>query len=71
MAKKSVTLDHTEIVVNRQGLLDLVRALDIGAKDVDVSRAMDLMREPFFSDEMSKGIARTGFEVNSYFLSAK
>jgi len=66
MTKKSVTIDHTEIVVNRQGLLDLVRVLDINASGVDVARAMDLMREPFFSDEMSKGIARTDFEVNSY-----
>ena len=65
MAIQDITIDHTEIVVNRQGLLDLVRALDIGAK-VDTAAAMDLMREPFFADEISSGVARTDFTINEY-----
>lgn len=66
MAIKSVNIDHTEIVVNRQALLDVVRTLDIGAKVADLPAAMDLLREPFFTDEFSGGTARTDFSVNQY-----
>ena len=66
MAVKELNIDHTEIVVNRQALLDVVRALDIGAKVADLPRSMDLLREPFFTDEISGGKARTDFSMNTY-----
>ena len=66
MAVKELQIDHTEIVVNRQALLDVVRALDIGAKVDGLAAAMDLLREPFFADEMSGGKAREDFSINEY-----
>jgi hypothetical protein len=66
MTLKSVNIDHTEIVVNRQALLDMVRALDIGATVANLPEAMDLMREPFFVDEISGGTSRTDFSMNKY-----
>lgn len=56
----------TQIVVDRQALLDIVRALDIGAKVESLPASMDLLREPFFTDEMSSGKARDDFTINTY-----
>ncbi|ETW11093.1 hypothetical protein ATO8_18779 [Roseivivax marinus] len=66
MAAKTVEIDHTQIVVSRQALLDVVRALDIGAGRERLPGAMDDLREPFFEDEVSSGQARTDFSLNSY-----
>lgn len=66
MAVKELQIDQTEIVVNRQALLDVVRALDIGAKVDGLPAALDLLREPFFSDEISGGKARSDFSMNEY-----
>tara|TARA_R110000737_G_scaffold274768_1_gene281641 strand:+ start:621 stop:824 length:204 start_codon:yes stop_codon:yes gene_type:complete len=66
MAIKNLNIDHTEIVVNRQALLDMVRTLDIGATVANLPAAMDLLREPFFTDEISGGTARTDFSMNEY-----
>jgi hypothetical protein len=55
-----------QITVNRQALLDIVRALDIGAKVANLPEAMDQLREPFFVDEISSGKARTDGSMNSY-----
>ena len=66
MAIKELNIDHTEIVVNRQALLDVVRALDIGANVSGLPASMDLLREPFFSDEISGGKAREDFSMNTY-----
>ena len=54
------------IEVDRQALLDVVRALDIGAAHDRLPRAMDALREPFFADEISSGTARTDGSLNSY-----
>lgn len=62
----NVLLSDDQIVVDRQALLSLVRALDVGAKDVDLPKVMDVLREPFFSDEMSSGKARNDFSMNTY-----
>jgi hypothetical protein len=66
MTHKNVNIDHTEIVINRQALLDMVRALDIGATVANLPAALDLLREPFFVDEISGGTARTDFSMNEY-----
>lgn len=66
MAVKELNIDHTEIVVNRQALLDVIRVLDIGAKVADLPASMDILREPFFTDEISGGKARTDFTMNTY-----
>jgi hypothetical protein len=63
---KDVTITAAQIVVDRQALLDIVRALDIGADNARLPEAMDSLREPFFADEMSSGKARTDFSLNSY-----
>ena len=53
--------------MDRQALLDLVRALDIGAEAQDgLPAAMDVLREPFFADEISDGKARRDFSTNTY-----
>lgn len=66
MTTKAVTIDHTEIVVNRQALLAVVRALDIGASQSNLPHALDLLREPFFADEITSGKAREDFSMNEY-----
>jgi hypothetical protein len=66
MQTKDVTITSAQIVVNRQSLLDIVRALDIGAKSDRVPNAMDALREPFFVDEISTGEARKDFTFNKY-----
>jgi hypothetical protein len=66
MQTKDVTITEAQIVVDRQALLDIVRALDIGAKSDRVPNAMDALREPFFVDEISTGEARKDFSLNQY-----
>lgn len=66
MQTKDVTITQDQIVVDRQALLDLVRALDIGAQNDRLSKAMDALREPLFTDEISSGNARQDFSLNSY-----
>ena len=66
MQTKDVTITEAQIVVDRQALLDMVRALDIGAKSDRLPRAMDALREPFFVDEISTGEARRDFATNRY-----
>lgn len=68
---KTVKITEDQIVVNRQSLLDIVRALDIGADNGRLPAALDNLREPFFSDEITNGKARTDFSMNSYHLSAR
>lgn len=63
---RGVSLLSTQIVVERQALLDVVRALDIGVTGGRLPAALDALREPLFSDEMSSGKARTDFSVNKY-----
>lgn len=65
---KSVTINSDEIVVSRQALLDLVCAIDIGARTERVPLAMDALREPFFADEVATGQARKDFSLNKYDL---
>lgn len=65
MQTKDVTITESQIVMDRQAVLDIVRALDIGAK-VNTAEAMDALREPFFRDEISSGNARKDFTLNSY-----
>lgn len=62
---KTVTIDETQIVVNRQALLAISRALDIGARE-NLPGALDKLREPFFKDEIVTGTARRDFSVNKY-----
>ena len=62
----TVTITDRQIVTSRQALLDIVRALDIGATDVDLPKALDDLREPFFSDEIRSGVARRDFMMNRY-----
>jgi hypothetical protein len=66
MKTMNVTLNPTQIVVDRQALLDVVAALDIGARSDRLPHAMDALREPFFVDELSSGNARQDFTVNKY-----
>ena len=66
MKTKTVTIDETQIVVDRQSLLDVVRALDMGVNVPRLPMAMDALREPFFSDEISSGTARSDFTANRY-----
>jgi hypothetical protein len=66
MQTRDVTITEDQIVVDRQALLDIVRALDIGADQARLPKAMDSLREPFFSDEISSGEARKDFSLNSY-----
>lgn len=66
MQTKKVEISQKEIVVNRQALLDVVRALDIRADLSRVPAALDHLREPFFGEEMASGIARTDFSINQY-----
>lgn len=70
MQTKDVTITADQIVMDRQAVLDIVRALDIGAVS-NTAQAMDKLREPFFVDEISSGNARKDFSLNSYLLSAK
>ena len=56
----------TQIVIDRQSLLDLVRTLDVGATVADLPASMDRLREPFFVDEISSGKARSDFSMNTY-----
>ena len=66
-AEKQVTITEDQIVVSRQSLLEVVRALDLGRSDMSrIPNALDDLREPFFSDEMSSGQARRDFSVNKY-----
>lgn len=69
MTTKTVTITERQIVVDRQALLTLVRALDIGARTDDLPKALDALREPFFVDEITSGKARTDFSVNRYKIS--
>ena len=66
MQTKDVTITECQIVVDRQALLDVVRALDIGADQGRLPGAMDALREPFFTDEISSGDARKDFTRNAY-----
>lgn len=66
MNTKDVTITDRQIVVDRQALLDVVRALDLGGPTHRLPVAMDALREPFFEDEVSSGTARTDFTVNKY-----
>jgi hypothetical protein len=66
MRTKDVTITQDKIVIDRQALLDVVRALDIGSKVADLPRSMDMLREPFFVDEISSGEARKDFSLNAY-----
>ena len=68
MLTKDVTITENQIVVDRQSILDTVRALDIGAKvnASKLSQAMDNLREPFFPSEISSGNARKDFRMNKY-----
>lgn len=66
MQVKTVEISGKEIVVNRQALLDVVRALDIRADLFRVPKALDHLREPFFGDEMASGTARTDGSMNRY-----
>lgn len=66
MQVKTVEISGNEIVVNRQALLDVVRALDIRADLSRVPAALDHLREPFFGDEFASGTARTDGSVNCY-----
>tara|TARA_R110000764_G_scaffold38885_1_gene86537 strand:- start:70 stop:264 length:195 start_codon:yes stop_codon:yes gene_type:complete len=59
-------INQSQIIVDRQALLTIVRALDIGAKDADIPKALDALREPFFVDEISSGKARQDFTMNKY-----
>lgn len=63
---KTIAASPGKLLVDRQALLDIVRALDIGAGRDRVPAAMDKLREPFFEDEMSSGTARRDGAVNSY-----
>lgn len=63
---RDVTITQDQIVVDRQSLLDVVRALDLGGWTDRLPRAMDSLREPFFEDEISSGEARKDFSLNSY-----
>lgn len=60
------TIAPDQIVVNRQALLDLVCALDMGIRQERLPVAMDQLREPFFGDEVSTGVARTDNSMNAY-----
>ena len=66
MKTKDVTITEDQIVVDRQALLVVVRALDIGAAHDNLPAAMDKLREPFFEDEVCSGAARKDFTLNSY-----
>jgi hypothetical protein len=66
MQTKDVTITQDQIVVDRQALLNVVRALDIGAKIDGLPLSLDLLREPFFVDEISGGTARKDFTLNAY-----
>ena len=70
MTKKTVDIEYTQIVVDRQALLDVVRALDMGGPTDRLPRAIDKLREPFFTDEYSSGQARTDGTMNTYDLGA-
>ena len=66
MKTKDVTINESQIVVNRQALLSVVRALDIGQRSPDLPFSLDALREPFFVDEISTGKARKDFTLNQY-----
>ena len=70
MKTKEVTITEAQIVVDRQALLHIVRALDIGADQTPIPKALDALREPFFVDEITTGEARKDFSMNSFLLSA-
>lgn len=59
-------INQDQIIVDRQALLDLVYALDIGGRQDRLPKAMDALREPFFPDEITSGEARKDFAVNNY-----
>ncbi|MEM7751769.1 MAG: hypothetical protein AAF230_00050 [Pseudomonadota bacterium] len=67
MAIRILPVHETEIVINRQALLDVVCALDMGIRSERLPNALDALREPFFVDEFSSGTARTDFSVNQYY----
>ena len=66
MTTKDVTISQDQIVVDRQALLTIVRALDIGHRSPDLPLSLDKLREPFFEDEFSSGKARKDFTMNKY-----
>lgn len=67
METKQVTITERQIVVDRQALLIMVRAIDCGITDrVTVPAALDDLREPFFVDEITTGVARRDFSMNKY-----
>lgn len=67
---KDVRLTPDQIVVDRQALLDIVAALDLGLgsheRRQNIPHALDKLREPFFPDEFSSGQARRDFSMNTY-----
>lgn len=68
LSTKTVTITEKEIVVDRQSLLVLVAALDMGLQIPSLPTALDNLREPFFPDEFSTGRARRDFSMNKYDL---
>lgn len=68
MKTQNVTITENQIVVDRQALLTLVSAIDMGVRMQRLPEAMDRLREPFFPDEFSSGTARTDFSMNEYEL---
>lgn len=65
---KTVTITEKEIVVDRQSLLILVAALDMGLQVPSLPAALDNLREPFFPDEFETGRSRRDFSMNKYDL---
>jgi hypothetical protein len=63
---RAVQVRADQIVIDRQALLAVVRAIDAGAQTPDLPKHMDKLREPFFVDEISSGQARTDFTMNRY-----
>ena len=66
-----ITMDtiirQDQIMIDRQALLTFVRYLDCNmGTATDLASAMDKLREPFFTDEISSGNARVNFTVNKY-----
>ncbi len=67
MPTKPTTITDDQLVVDRQALLTFVRYIDCNMGTAnDLALAMDRLREPFFTDEISSGKARKGFAVNQY-----
>ena len=67
MKTMDTTISQDQIIIDRQALLTFVRYLDCNmGTSTDIAAAMDKLREPFFTDEISSGKARMDFSVNEY-----